>query len=647
MSDQEIDFYDDADLDEPQAVRPARARHGRDAVSALLGAAFDAAMPSRVRRRLRHGQALVMVLQVPTAGWISPAKKYFAATFGDRWNVHERDGADRRRNSSVGSEEVASELMRGLCVLGISFDVGLLPTALTSAADLVVRIGPPDGVVLRTAIARFAGRNPGELEGGIAVGLDFHEIVSAFRPGTGARKIVERLRAASSARAVAPDRIPDLDTAVEFGEAQIWGKNLARDIRAYRAGCIDWRQVDRGICLHSPPGMGKSLFPIIVAKACEVPLVSTSIGELFASGPGYLDSVIKNLRAAFARASALACPCSILHIDEIDALPNRETLSDRGREWWSALVADALTLLDSALAGRNGVVVIGSTNAIDRVDPALLRPGRLEKVVEIKRPDLAGTLNMLNFHLDGQLVGEDISEIASLLEGATGAEIMYAVRLAQRSARNAERSMTVADLRGAVLPVEDIAPGTLFRMAVHEAAHAVVAAVIPVGVLKYVVLRAQGHVGGRTVLDFPARELTTRPMIEDQVVVGLAARAAERHLLGSVSTGAGGSLDSDLGRCTLMIAGLHASFGMGENVAFLGADGDLLSDLRMNRELRERVEAHLRKLDARAAKLVANNSEAILNVAQRLAVKRYMGGDEVRRIVAEASGAPHRLPPDP
>jgi hypothetical protein len=419
-----------AGMEEDDEGRPAADRR-EAAVPAIVGAAVDAAVPKGLRRRLRHDRALAVIVVVPTQAWIVPVAAYARSAFGDRWCMHTREGSDRRRNASVGSEDVARDLSRGMCVMGIAADAGLLPAALTTAADVTIRVDAPDGAVLRRAITRFARRSPGELPDGIAAGLDLHEIVAAFRPATGPRDIVRRLAAAATAGRDASERVPVLQTAVEYGPARLWGLDLARDIAAYRAGSISWRDVDRGICLHSPPGMGKSLFPKVLAKACGVggiPLVSTSVGAWFANGPGYLDSVLKEMRSAFARAAALAKPCSILHLDEIDAIPNRETLSERAREWWNVLVSDALTLLDSALAGRTNVVVVGSTNAIERVDRALLRPGRLEKVVEIPLPDAAGAVNILRFHLDGELRDADLTEVGALLDRSTGAEIMHAIR---------------------------------------------------------------------------------------------------------------------------------------------------------------------------------------------------------------------------
>jgi cell division protease FtsH len=623
----------DLDGDEGGDGPPAADDPRENATAVVVGAAFEAALPKGVRRRLRQGQALAVVVVVPTQAWVVPVAAYARSAFGDRWCMQTREGTDRRLDASVGSVDVARNLSGGMCVMGIAANAGLLPAALTSAADVTIRIAAPDGEVMRRAITRFARRSPGELPDGIAAGLDLHEIVAAFRPGTGPRGIVRRLAAAAGAGRVRSDRVPVLETAVEYGPARLWGLDLARDIAAYRAGRISWRDVDRGICLHSPPGMGKSLFAQVLARACGVPLVSTSVGQWFADGPGYLDSVIKQMRGAFARAAALASPCSILFLDEIDALPDRETLSDRGRDWWMPVVTDALLLLDSAVDGRTGIVVVGATNAIERVDRALLRPGRLEKVVAIPAVDAAGAVNIARFHLDGELHGDDLAKVGALLEGSTGAEIMHAVRTARRSARHAGRALTVEDIERAALPADEIPAARLFRMAVHEAAHAVAALAVPVGSVRHVTLGSRGDSGGRTVIDFIDADLSTRRTIEDRVVVGLAARAAERIFTGEVSTGGGGTAESDLGVATSMVASLHASYGMGGGLAFLGSGDGLLREVALNFDLRAFVERHLRELEVRAERIVEANREAVMAVARRLAAKRFLGGAEVADVV--------------
>jgi hypothetical protein len=607
----------------------------------LVAAAIEGATTPAERRALRGKRQLAVVVQVPTPAWVGAVGAHFTEAVGQSWNAFARDGSNRTvHTAETGNADAAKALAGGQRVVGIAANLAILPTALMSAVDITIRIANPSAAVLREAIMRFTGgtlRQP--IGDDIGSGLDFDDLTAAMRDGSSPERIVERLRAASAARRgqVRKDRVPVLETAVEYGDARLWGLDLARDIADYRAGKLAWRDVDRGVCLHSAPGLGKSLFAHVLARACDIPLVSASIGELFASSSGNLDGVIKAMRSFFSRAAALA-PC-ILFVDEIDAMPNRETLSNHNRDWWTPVINDFLTLLDAAIAGqREGVVVVGATNNIQAIDPALLRPGRLEKMVEIKRPDLAGAINILRHHLDGELKG-DLSEIGAMIEGSTGAEIMYAVRGARRIARHAGRAMTADDIKRSIVPIAELPPDLIFRMSIHEAAHAVVALAIPAGTVRQVVIRSKGGSGGRTTLSFDGADLFTRRDIEDQVVVDLAARVAERHFTGAVSCGGGGADDSDLGVATVLIASLHASFAMGDQLVYLAAGDELLREVRMNPALHACVDQHLRGLEGRAEKLVRDNRDAILAVARRLSVQRYLSGAAVREIVEAASAS--------
>lgn len=626
---------EDAELEEHQddtePAPPNRKPRGT-ATAIVVGAAFEAATTGAVRRRLAHGQALAAIVIVPGPAWVAPVAAYVASAFGQRWCFHTRDGTDRRRDDT-GSVEAARDLSRGLCVMGLSHDEKLLPASLRSAADIVVRIPPPDGAVLRTAIARFARRSPGELDRGIAAGLDLPDIVASFRPGKGATNIVRRLESARRPDAQTAEPVPDLDGAIEYGAARIFGLNLARDIADFKDSKLEFRHLDRGVCLHSKtPGLGKSTYAKMLAAKCAIPLVSTSAGEWFSSGPGYLHTVVQRFRAEVAKANSLADPVCLLNIEEVDAaVPNRSSLSGNASEYFNVLVSDVLAVLDSTLSGSR-LILVASTNQIERVDPALLRPGRLEKVIEIPLPDAAGAVNILRFHLRGE-IDDDLSPLGPLFAGSSGAEIMYAVRSARRAARHAGRDLTVGDLIDAAMPPETHPPARLFRMAVHEAAHAVVLLALAAGTVQHVFLKSAGARGGGTSVLYSDDDLVTRAAIEDRATVGLAARAAERLFTGSVSTGGGGDADSDIGSATILIASLHASFGMRGAPVYLGAGEELLRAVALDAGLREAVARDLRRLERRADRLVAANRDAILAVARRLAEKRHLAGAEVEAIV--------------
>lgn len=628
----------DFDLDEEEIEEPASNLAHSDALAAVVGAAFDASVTKAVRRRLLHGQALAVVVRVPTPAWVGPVAQHFRSQFGTRWQTIYRDGSIRLdHKASVGSEQVAHNLSRGLCVVGVAADVGILPAALVGAADFTITVGAPDGAALRTAIWRFTRRSPGGLADDHVRGLDLHHIVSAFRPGTGASRIAQRLvSAAAASRVDAPDEnVPNLATAVEYGQARMWGLGLAKDIAAYREKSIEWSQLPRGICLHGEPGMGKSLFFKSLAAHCQVPLVYTNASDWFVPD-GYLHDVVRSLREVMSRAAALANPCCIVAIDEVEAAaPARATLSRRNSDFWMPIISNLLIYLDNGdqQTARPGIIVVAGTNNIDAVDPALLRPGRLELTVEIKRPDLAGTLNVLRHHVRGEVGDGELAEIAALAERSTFAELMHLVREARRIARHAGRVLTVADLHTALMLPAETDPESLWRTCVHEAAHAVAVLALSTGTLRRCVVGLRAGTGGQTLFDPDERE-ATRERIEDRVVMLLSGRASEFAEFGCHSAGAGSADYSDLALSTRMLAAMHGSEGLGETMVYLTPHERALEAVRTDPVLRFRVERDLQRLQRRADALVHRHRAGILAVAEALRARRHLAGDTVRRIVA-------------
>jgi cell division protease FtsH len=625
---------EDFETDSGEVAKPAPKNTRLDAMTAVVGAAFDAAVSKKVRRRLSHPRALAVVVLVPTSAWVAPTTVYFRAMFGEGWTRCVRDGSNRSvHKSSVGSDEVALDLSRGRCVVGLAADVGVLPAALVMSADITIRLTVPTGPVLRKAITRFARRSPGILPDGHAPGLDLNEIVAAFRPGSGPQSIARRLAVAAAVmKGETPDEVlPDLANAVEYGKAQLWGLGLARDITDYRTGKIAWSDLPRGICLHGEPGTGKSLYARILSRACSLPLVSTSVADWFTRNQGYLNEVINAMRAVFAKAAALA-PC-ILMLDEIDSVPNRATLAARNADYWKPLINDLLLHLDNALADtRRGIIVVGATNNIAGIDAALLRPGRLELPIEIERPDFVGTLNVLRHHVSGGLPEAELAEIAVLAERSTGAEIMHLVREGRRIARHAGRPLEVADLRAVLLPREDIPADALWRICVHEAGHAVAALAIPSGKLRRCIIGSKNGAAGLTLVEHDDGHVLTRQRIEGRAIFLLSGRAAERVVTMADSFGAGGDDTSDLAQVTKMIGALHVSAGMGETIAYLAPHHEVLDAIRADLGLRARIERHLQDLQRRAEQLIRRHRKAVVAVAMALRDRRHLSGERVREI---------------
>jgi cell division protease FtsH len=631
-----------------------------DARTAIIASAFEAATTAAVRRRLYGKRPVVAVVQVPSISWVKAVEEVLASMAEVRFASFARTGSNRLRDKpDVGNDEVSGIISRGRRVVGIAVDpAAMLPATLLAAADLTIELEHPNAAVIRAAIRRcLHGRMPKNVDDEIAAGLSLDDIVACMRFGSTPAQAVERLRSAAARVAgsnMSSGSVPLLETAVEYGDARLWGLSLARDINDYRAGKIPWSQCPKGVVFYSEPGCGKSLLIDSIARHANIPVVRASVGELFANNSGDLGAVIKAQREVFARASALASRrsgrpgsgCVLLALDECDAVPNRESLKgSHGESWWLPVITDLLLLLDAAISGgqRTGIIVVGLTNRIQGVDAALLRPGRLEQSIEIVRPGLAGVINIMRFHLGTSLSGTDITDVARLAEGSTPAEIMAIVRAARRTARHAERDLRLEDLHEQAAGTEVIPPDMLRRFSVHEAAHAVSVVALRAGKLDHVVLRSRGRSGGQTKVVPTDDDLPTLDAVESRVISILAAGVAEELIIGDVSTGSGGSDSSDIAIASAMISVIHASTNLTGDPFFHGNDGEAVEKVRADPRLRRAVQRHLAKLEERGRDLVRDRRSAITAVAEELSARRYLTGDDVTAIIAASDARTRAL----
>jgi cell division protease FtsH len=592
-----------------------------------------------------------VTVSVPTAEWVDPVRKFFCGAFARKWSVYARDGSNRRIDvPTTGNTEVAAALAEGKSVVGIAVAVDqTLPATLTAAADLRLKISLDNKLVSGVIAKLYAGPCP-PIDDTDLLRLSLNDLVAAMRPGIGAKDVVSRIANASKTRGGSDgsEAAPDLHTAVEWGAAREWGLALARDMRDFSVGIIPWSAVDRGAVFYSGPGMGKSLLARSLARACNAALVTGSIGELFATSPGHLDGVIKAMRELFARATASA-PC-ILFIDEIDGLPSRESLDSRNRDWWMPVIEDFMLLLDDATSvRREGIVVIGATNRIGSIDPAIMRPGRLERGIEILPPGPDGILNILRFHTRGSMTDKELVTVVGHLEGATPAEIMEMVRRANRLARQAGHALSIGDLRGVSLSAPDLSIEMLRRIAIHESGHVVAAIECGVGRVTSVRIGGRGGAGGLTSIDRGAVDLITRSAMERDIIALLAGRAAEIVLLGAASAGAGGSAKSDLGIATRMLAALNLSYGLGDDaLSFIADAEEAHRQLLFDASLRRQIDDTLKRLQARAVSVITRHRAQVMAVAEALMKRCYLSEAEITAILAQNAhvaklGEPEKL----
>jgi len=256
-------------------------------------------------------------------------------------------------------------------------------------------------------------------------------------------------------------------------EARRWGEALADDIKLYLEGQLAWDDIDAGIVVHGPPGTGKTTFARALAATTKLPLIATTYGDWSMAG-AFVSDIIIAMKKTFAHAREHT-PC-IIAIDELDSLPSRNILtSERGIG--TQMIVNALLAELDGLSKREGIIVVATCNHPDRLDPALIRPGRLGKSIRIGLPGLDAIPQILSFHLksDAPRMG-DLNGIAVMCLGMTGAAIEQLVREARQHARRKRRPLQAADLVAIIhARSAGLSPEQQKVVAIHEAGHALAA----------------------------------------------------------------------------------------------------------------------------------------------------------------------------
>lgn len=632
------------ELDETELIiegRLSNARKDKSAQYLLPRALLECVVGMEGIKRLHDGKQLCAVIQVPAADWAAPV----LALLKD-WNwdfLHMRTVPLRASQlaDDMTSQQTIHALSAGGRVLGISQDpVRLLPASMRTGADMNIVLPPPTGRIIAAVIRAMTGRSPRGLADGLSIPLGFDEICACLRPKQSASRSVARLLKAIADRSRADpltQDVPHVRDLHGYGAAKTWALDLIDDLDAWRRGEIAFRDIDAAVVLASPPGLGKTSFVRSLARSAGLPLVATSVAQWFANSPGYLDSVIKQIDALFEQAKAMAP--AVVFLDEIDAVPNRATISPRGADWWLPVITHLLTKLDGAASDSvDRLVIIAATNHPERLDEALIRPGRLNRIVHIGPPDAEAMRGILRQHLGPDLVETDLTLAAGMAAGATGAMAVQWVKAARRAARTAGRPMVMSDLLAAIAPQDGRSRETLESTAIHEASHAVIAHVLGLGEVEAISIVRRGHSGGSTVLALDG-SVPTRGAVENLVVQLLAGRAAEEAFFGEAGIGSGGDASSDLARSTRLVGMLHISEGFAGSLLYRGDADAVPGVLARHPAIASAVEAHLHRLYRYALDMVLAHRQHIRLVAEALLAERQLGSARFLELMASVEAS--------
>jgi cell division protease FtsH len=412
-------------------------------------------------------------------------------------------------------------------------------------------------------------------------------------------------------------------------------EQLVEDLRAWQTGEIPWRDVSRGLLLAGPPGTGKTEVARLVAREAGISVVAGSVATWQAQGER-ASGIVKAMKESFAKAAAQA-PC-IVFIDEVDAFGDRDR-RDHNSSWTEYVVAALLECLDG-YAGLEGVVPMAATNHVNKVDAAIRRPGRFDRVLRLGHPAVDLMPQAIRWQVWPDLSDVDLTAIAAQAAGMSGADVAGVVRAARAMARRARRPLSVEDLSATLAEIRPSMPEAVrWQVAMHEAGHAVVGAATGVATPRMLALQGDGGVthAERHVIHQRRSELAAA------LAVDMAGRAAERLAFGEASAGAGGAADSDLARATTMAIALECSWGLGERLSWLGDPETIAARLRLDPPLAARVEDHLRQAEERALRILQAQTPVLEAIATALRDKAMLTGPVLDELISRVR--PETVPP--
>jgi len=408
-------------------------------------------------------------------------------------------------------------------------------------------------------------------------------------------------------------------------------------------------KIPKGVLLLGPPGTGKTLLARAIASEANVPFYNVAGSEFVEMFVGIGAARIRDL---FKKA-AQTTPC-IVFIDEIDAIARQRGAGiGGGNDEREQTLNQLLTEMDGFKENK-GIIVVGATNRVDILDPALLRPGRFDRITTIGLPDRLGRIGILKIHSKNKPIGQDFSlvQVANRTAGFSGADLANllneAAILATRDKKifitkievNEAADRMIAGIVGTI--IDDTKNKKL--IAYHEVGHAIVGSVLENhDKVEKITLIPRGTAKGLTW--FAPEEdqmLISRAQLLALIVATLGGLASEQVVFGypEVTTGA----YNDLQKVTKIARQMVTRYGM-SNIGPMALEEDkkeqiFLSAVNNNREInvnKDRIDAEvlriLKHCKKTAKEIVLNNRAIIDLIVDKLLDVETIDGNEFRKLV--------------
>jgi len=393
--------------------------------------------------------------------------------------------------------------------------------------------------------------------------------------------------------------------------------------------------IPKGVLLAGPPGTGKTLLAKAVAGEAGVPFFTISGSDFVEMFVGVGASRVRDL---FGQAKKNA-PC-IIFIDEIDAVGRQRGAGLGGGHDEREQTLNQLLVEMDGFGANEGIITLAATNRPDILDPALLRPGRFDRQVVVGRPDLHGREAILKVHARNKPLADDVDlkTIAKKTPGFTGADLSNLLNeAALLAARLNKKVITMAELEEAS---EKVSMGPERRShivsekdrkltAYHESGHAIVAHLLPhANPVHKVTIIPRGYAGGYTMM-LPKEEhdYKTKAQLLADIRVALGGRIAEALVLGDISTGASGDLQSVTNTARSMVTRWGMSdtlgpivFGEQQEQVFLGKN--IGHERNYSEEVASKIDVEIHHIVDEAYRdveqLLTDNIDFLHNMAKAL-----------------------------